>query len=168
MATAARLAALVSIALATTLILVTSNPEDGLIALLGWISVALLAAGLMLGHRGGLTALSVGFVVRLGLIAAIEASPIHPDLWTQVLLLTLALEAGSVSYTLRMRPADPLSVMVRGLGTALIASGLVRVMELMVAGAEASGVLVRVAGIAALVVAAGWVTTMWRRSGLAG
>lgn len=168
MATAARLAALISVALATTLILVTSNPGDGLIALLGWIAVALLAAGLMLGHRGGLTALSVGFVVRLGLIAAMDAPSIHPDLWTQVLLLTLALEAGSVSYTLRMRPADPVSVMVRGVGTALIASGLVRVMELLVAGAETSGVLVRVAGVAALVVAAGWVTTMWRRSGLAG
>lgn len=167
MATAARLAALVSVALATTLILLTSTGGDGLIALMGWIAVALLGAGLMLGHRGGLTALSVGFVLRLGLMSAMDA-PIQPDLWTQVLLLTLALEAGSVSFTLRMRPADPLSVMVRGVGTAFIAAGLVRVMELLVAGADTSGVLVRVAGIAALVVAAGWVTTLWRRSGLAG
>lgn len=167
MAAAARLAALLSVALAATLILATSSGGEGLIALIGWVSVGLLAAGLMLGHRGGLTALSVGYVVRLGLMSAMGA-PIQPDLWTQVLLLTLAIEAGSVSFTLRLRPADPLSVMVRGVGTALVASGLVRVMELLVAGADTSGLLVRVAGIAALVVAAGWVTTMWRRSGLAG
>ncbi len=166
MATAARLAALLSVALAATLILATSAAGEGLIALIGWVAVGLLAAGLLLGHRGGLTALSVGYVLRLGLMSAMEA-PIQPDLWTQVLLLTLAIEAGSVSFTLRLRPADPLPVMVRGVGTALVASSLVRVMELLVAGAETSGVLVRVAGIAALVVAAGWVTTMWRRSGLA-
>jgi hypothetical protein len=40
-------------------------------------------------------------------------------------------------------------------------------MGIVVAGATATGVLVRVAGVAALVVAAGWVINTWRRSGLA-
>jgi hypothetical protein len=37
----------------------------------------------------------------------------------------------------------------------------------LVAGAETGGTLVRIAGVAALVVAAGWVVRTWRRSGLA-
>lgn len=166
MAAAARLTALLSVALATTLVLTTSGNDNGLVALIGWIAVGLLALGLVLGHRGGLAALSVGYVVRLALISAMDLA-VEPDLWTQVLLLTLATEAGSVSFTLRVRPADPLSAMVRGVGTALLAAGLVRFMELLVAGVDTSGVLVRVAGVSALVVAAGWVTTIWRRSGLA-
>ncbi len=167
MATAARLTALLSVVLASTLVLVTSRQGDGLVALIGWIAVGLLATGLVLGHRGGVTALSVGFILRLGLLSAMGA-PASPELWVQVLLLVLAVEAASVSFTLRVRPVDPLSAMVRGLGTALIASSVVRIIELLEVGTNTSGVLVRVAGVAALVVAAGRVTTMWKRSGLSG
>lgn len=167
MATAARLAGLLSVLLAATLMLVTESGSEGLIGLIGWVAVSLLAAGLLFGHRGGITALSLGYVLRLSLMGAL-GTPIHPNLWTQVLLLTLAIEAGSLSFTLRHRPVDPLSAMVQGLGTALIAASLVRVLELLVEGADASGILVRVAGVAALVVAAGWATSIWRRSGLAG
>ncbi|MEX1037942.1 MAG: hypothetical protein WDZ96_03690, partial [Acidimicrobiia bacterium] len=125
-----------------------------------------LAAGLIMGHRGGVSALTVGFVVRLGLVVAFGL-PVQPDIWVQALLLTLAVETASLSFTLRVRPVDPLTELVRGVGTALIVAGLVAVMAILVAGAEASGVLVRIAGVAALVVAAGWVARTWRRSGLA-
>jgi hypothetical protein len=84
-----------------------------------------------MGHRGGITALAVGFVVRLGLVVAFDL-PVVPDLWVQALLLTLS-----------------------------------AVMAILVAGAETGGTLVRIAGVAALVVAAGWVVRTWRRSGLA-
>jgi hypothetical protein len=57
--------------------------------------------------------------------------------------------------------------MVRGVGTSIVVAGLVAAMGIVVAGASANGVLVRIAGIAALVVAAGWVINTWRRSGLA-
>jgi hypothetical protein len=62
---------------------------------------------------------------------------------------------------------DPLTEMVRGVGTSIVVAGLVAAMGIVVAGASATGVLVRIAGIAALVVAAGWVINTWRRSGLA-
>jgi hypothetical protein len=139
---------------------------NGFISLLGWITVVLLAAGLTMGHRGGITALAVGFVVRLALVVAFDLA-VAPDIWVQALLLTLSVETASISFTLRVRPADPLTELVRGVGTALLVAGLVAVMEIVVAGAEAGGILVRIAGVAALVVAAGWVVRTWRRSGLA-
>ena len=166
MATAARLTALLSVALAVNLVLVSDPGGNGFISLLGWMTVVLLAAGLMMGHRGGITALAVGFVVRLGLIVAFDL-PVVPDLWVQALLLTLSVETASISFTLRVRPVDPLTELVRGVGTALIVAGLVAVMAIAVAGAETGGTLVRIAGVAALVVAAGWVVRTWRRSGLA-
>lgn len=166
MATAARLTALLSVALAVTLVLVSEPGGHGFVSLLGWITVALLAAGLAMGHRGGITALAVGFVVRLGLVVAFDL-PVVPDLWVQALLLTLSVETASISFTLRVRPVDPLTELVRGVGTALIVAGLVAVMAILVAGAETGGTLVRIAGVAALVVAAGWVVRTWRRSGLA-
>lgn len=166
MATAARLTALLSLALVVTLVLVSDPGGNGFISLLGWIIVALLAAGLMMGHRGGITALAVGFVVRLGLVVAFDL-PVVPDLWVQALLLTLSVETASISFTLRVRPVDPLTELVRGVGTAVIVAGLVAVMAILVAGAETGGTLVRIAGVAALVVASGWVVRTWRRSGLA-
>lgn len=166
MATAARLTAFLAVVLAVTLVLVSDPGGNGFISLLGWITVALLAAGLVMGHRGGITALTVGFVVRLGLVVAFGLAVV-PDIWVQALLLTLCVETASISFTLRVRPVDPLTELVRGVGTALIVGGLVAVMAIVVAGAETGGILVRVAGVAALVVAAGWVVRTWRRSGLA-
>lgn len=167
MATAARLTALLSVLLAITLALITGPGGVGLIGLIGWISVALLAAGLLLGHRGGIAALAIGFVLRLALLGAMGAE-VDPDLWLQALLLALAIESASISFTLRVRPVDPLTVLIRAGATALIVGGLVELMQILVVSNESSGVLVRTAGIAALVIAAGWVIRTWRRSGMVG
>lgn len=164
MATAARLTAALSVALASALVLMSHG--TGFVDLIGWVAVGLLAAGLLMGHRGGVTAMAVGYVVRLGLQAALDL-PIEPEVWLQALVLTLSLEAASMSFTLRVRPVDPLTIMVRGAATALIAAGLVAAMGIVVAGTDTGGVLVRVAGVAALVIAAGWVVRTWRKSGLA-
>jgi hypothetical protein len=58
--------------------------------------------------------------------------------------------------------------LTRALTTSVLAAGLVQTLAALVVGAEATGVLVRVAGVAAVVIAAGWVTRVWRRSGLSG
>jgi hypothetical protein len=166
MATAARLTALLSVSVATALVVITDPGGNGFISLLGWLTLFLLVTGLVMGHRGGVTALAVGYVVRLGLVVTFDL-PVEPDIWIQALLLTLAIETASISFTLRVRPVDPLTEMVRGVGTSLVVAGLVAAMGIVVAGVAATGVLVRVAGIAALVVAAGWVIRTWRRSGLA-
>jgi hypothetical protein len=166
-AAAARLAAALSVGLASTLVLMSSPGGTGLIGLIGWISVALLAAGLLLGHRGGIVALSVGMILRLALLGAM-GEVIQPDLWVQAVLLTLAIETAAISFTLRIRPVDPLVVMLRSVGMALIAAGLVETMDVLVVGTASSGALVRVAGVAALVLVAGWVIRTWRRTGLIG
>lgn len=168
MATAARVAGLLSVALAVTLNL-ASSPQgaSGLVALVGWVTIALLAVGLVIGHRGGVGALAVGFVIRLGLLGAMGAA-IVPELWVQAILLTLAIETAAISFTLRVRPVDPLTAFIRAATTALMAGAMVAVMEIVVAGTDTSGILVRVAGVAALVIAAGWVIRTWRRSGLVG
>lgn len=164
MATAARLTAALSVAVASGLVLMSAR--GGLIVLLGWLAVGLLAAGLLLGHRGGVTAMAVGYVAMLGLQVALDL-PVQPAVWVQALLLTLSLESASLSFTLRVRPVDPLTELARGAGTALMVSGVVAALGIAVTGTDAGGVLVRVAGIAALVVATGWVVRTWRRSGLA-
>lgn len=168
MATAARLAAGLSVLLATTLNL-WSSPQGatGLMALVGWVTIGLLAVGLGIGHQGAVAAVAVGFILRLGLIGAVGA-PMIPDLWVQTALLILAIESASISFTLRVRPVDPLVVMLRGVTAALLAGVGVEVMRLFVAGTDASGLLVRVAGVAALVIAGGWAIQTWRRSGLVG
>lgn len=163
MATAARLTAALSVAVGAALVLMSAR--GGFIVLLGWLSVGLLTAGLLLGHRGGVTAMAVGYTSMLGLQVGLDL-PVQPVIWVQALLLTVSLEAASLSFTLRVRPVDPLTEMARGLGTALIVSGVVAALGIAVAGADAGGVLVRAAGIAALVVATGWVVRTWRRSGL--
>lgn len=165
MATAARLTALLSVSLAVSLVLMSDQGGNGLVTLLGWLIVTLLAAGLVLGHRGGVTALAVGYLIRLALIEILGASA-QLELWVQALVLTLAVETASMSFTLRVRPVEPLTALVRAAGTSLIAGGLVAALGVLVAGTETSGVLVRVAGVAALVLSAGWVVRTWRRSGL--
>jgi hypothetical protein len=51
---------------------------------------------------------------------------------------------------------------------ALGAAAVVETLAVFLETASATGILVRVAGIAAAVIAIGWVTRVWRRSGLTG
>jgi hypothetical protein len=165
-ATATRLTALLSVLLAMGLNF-WSSPQaaSGLVALVGWVTIGLLALGLVVGHQGAVAAVAVGFILRLGLIGAVGA-PIVPDLWVQTALLILVIETASISFTLRVRPIDPLVVMLRAVTSALLAGVAVEMMQLLVSGTDTSGLLVRVAGVAALAVAGGWVIRTWRRSGL--
>jgi hypothetical protein len=89
-------------------------------------------------------------------------------MWAQTLLIVLMVELAGASFTFRSRPADPRLVLTRALTTSVLAAALVEVLVVLIEGAEATGVLVRVAGVAAVVVAAGWVTRVWRSSGLSG
>jgi hypothetical protein len=77
-------------------------------------------------------------------------------------------ELASASFALRSRPGDPMLIVARGLTTALVAAVLVQVLVLLVEGVEARGTLVSLAGVTAGVLAAGWVTRVWHRSGLSG
>lgn len=163
MATAARLTAAISVAVAIALVLLSGY--GGFIGLIWWLSVGLLALGLVVGHRGGVAAMAVGYMIGLGLQLAL-APQVSAPLWARALLLTLALETASMSFTFRIRPADPLVMLVRGTGTALIVSGLVVAMGIAVAGSGARGILVSAAGTAALVIAASWVIRTWKKSGL--
>ncbi len=139
----------------------------GIVALIGWVGVALLALGLALGVRGGVSAAAVAFVIRSAAVAPLGIE-LYPPLWAQVLLIVLMVELASASFTLRSRPGDPLLIVARGLLTALAAAALVQTLTLTLEGIEASGTLVTLAGVAAVVLAVGWVTRVWRRSGLGG
>lgn len=164
----ARLTALAAILVAISLAVSTPVHQGaGIVALIGWVAAAMLAFGLMIGHRGGVSAAAVALVIRTAVVAPLDVE-LDPPIWAQVLLIVLMVELASASFTLRSRPGDPLLLLVRGALTALGASALAQVMALMAAGTSASGILVRAAGVAAAVVAAGWVTRVWRRSGLSG
>jgi hypothetical protein len=165
---AARLSALASVLVAIGL--AASLPVSqgtGIVALVGWIAVVLLVLGLVMGYRGGVSAAAVAFVIRTAVVAPLEVE-LYPSVWAQVLLIVLMVELASASFTLRSRSGDPVLILVRGVTIALGAAAMVQILVLLMEGAEASGTLVRVAGVTAVVIAAGWVTRIWRRSGLSG
>jgi hypothetical protein len=157
-------AVVVAVWMAATL---PSSPGSGLVALIGWVGAGTLAFGLVIGYRGAVAGAAVSFVVRSAVMAPFDIE-VFPPLWAQTLLIVLMVELAGASFVLRSRPADPLLVLTRALTTSALAAALVQALVVLVQGAEATGVLVRVAGLAAVVIAAGWVTRIWRRSGLSG
>ena len=157
-------AVLVALWLAATL---PPSQGSGLVSLIGWVGAGILAFGLVVGYRGGVAGAALSFVIRSALMAPFDIE-MFPPLWAQALLIVLMVELAGASLTLRTRPADPLLLLTRALTTSVLAAGLVQTLAALVVGAEATGVLVRVAGVAAVVIAAGWVTRVWRRSGLSG
>jgi hypothetical protein len=164
----ARLSALAAVAIAVWLaVALPVSQGAGIVTLIGLSGVALLALGLTLGLHGGVTAAAVAFVTRSA-VATTMSVEVHPPLWAQVLLIVLMVELASGSFALRSRPGDPMLIVARGLTTALVAAVLVQVLVLLVEGVEARGTLVSLAGVTAGVLAAGWVTRVWHRSGVSG
>jgi len=164
----ARLSALASLSIAVWLA-VTLPPSQGsgLVALIGWVGAGLLGFGLLAGYRGAVAGVAVAFVIRSALMTPFDIE-LFPPLWAQALLIVLVVEFAAASFVFRSRPADPLLVATRALAVAVLAAGLTQMLAMRVEGAVATGVLVRVAGVAAVVIAAGWVTRVWQRSGLSG
>jgi hypothetical protein len=140
---------------------------SGLVALVGWVGVVLLGFGLLVGYRGAVAGVAVAFVVRSALMTPFEIE-LFPPLWAQTLLIVLVIELAAASFVLRSRPADPLLLVTRALSVAVLAAGLTQILAMLVEGAVVTGLLVKVAGVAAVVIAAGWVTRVWQRSGLSG
>ncbi len=164
----ARLTALGSVLAAATLIVSQPVPDSaGMVTLVGWAGMGLLGFGLVTGYHGGITAAAVAFVVRAALYSPFEIEP-RPPVWGQVLLIVLMVELGSLSFSARDRPVDPVRAATRAMVMALAAAALAEVLSSMVGDARASGSLVRVAGVAAALIGAGWVAWIWRRSGLSG
>jgi hypothetical protein len=140
---------------------------SGLVALIGWVGTVVLGFGLLVGYRGAVAGAAVAFVVRSALMTPFEIE-LFPPLWAQTLLIVLVIELAAASFVLRSRPADPRLLVTRALTVAVLAAGLTQILAMLVEGAVATGLLVRVAGVAAVVIAAGWVTRVWQRSGLSG
>lgn len=165
MAATARLSAAVAALLAVALVLsMPSAKGSGLGALMGWIGVLFLVTGLLWGLSASVTAAAVAFVLQLAIVSALPVA-LPPPLWAQALLIVLIVEFATASFAARNRPVDPILVVVRAVGTAIVVSGVVQVMALLLEGSTANGVLVRAVGLAALIIASGWVTLTWRRSG---
>jgi len=164
MATTARLSAAASLVLALALVIsVPTARGSGLGAVVGGIGVLLLGAGLLYGVSASVTASTVAFVAQLGIVSALPVT-LSPPLWAHALLIVLIVEFSTASFTARSRYVDPMLVVIRAVGTAVVVSGMVQVMTLLLEGSEMSGVLVRAAGVAAFIIAVCWVTLAWRRS----
>lgn len=164
MATTARLSALLAAILAVALVLsVPTANGSGLGALVGGIGSLLLVAGLIYGVSASITAATVAFVLQLAIVSALPVA-LSPPLWAQAVLIVLIVEFATASFAARSRQVDPILVLVRSVGTAVTVGGVVQVLALLLEGPAMSGVLVRAVGVAALIVAGGWVTLIWRRS----
>jgi hypothetical protein len=144
-----------------------ASQGSGLVALIGWVGTVVLGFGLLVGYRGAVAGAAVAFVVRSALMTPFEIE-LFPPLWAQTLLIVLVIELAAASFVLRSRPADPRLLVTRALTVAVLAAGLTQILAMLVEGAVATGLLVRAAGVAAVVIAAGWVTRVWQRSGLSG
>ena len=168
MAATARLSATLAVLLDVALVLsVPTSKGSGLGALVGGVGALLLAAGLFLGISASVTAAAVALVLQLAIVSALPVA-LSPPLWAQALLIVLIVEFATASFAARSHPLDPVLLVVRAVGTAIVVSGVVQVMGLLLEGAVASGVLVRAVGVAALIVAGGWVALIWRRSNPSG
>ncbi|HET7846505.1 MAG TPA: hypothetical protein VFL72_03365 [Acidimicrobiia bacterium] len=164
MATTARLSAAASLVLALALVIsVPTARGSGLGAVVGGIGVLLLAAGLFYGVSASVPVATAAFLVQLGIISALPVT-LSPPLWAHALLIVLIVEFSTASFTARSRYVEPMLVVIRAIGTAVVVSGMVQVMALLLEGSEMSGVLVRAAGVAAFIIAVCWVTVAWRRS----
>jgi hypothetical protein len=157
-------ASVIAIWLAATL---PSAPGSGPVSLIGWLGAGVLVLGMAVGYRGAVAGAAVSFVVRVALMSSFDV-PMSPPLWAHTLLIVLMVELAGASFLFRTRPVDPLLVLNRALTASVLAAALVQALAVLAQGAAATGVLVRAAGIAAVVIGAGWVTRIWRRSGLPG
>jgi hypothetical protein len=166
LATTARLTAAAAVILGLALVLsVPIAKGAGLGALVGGVGLLILVVGLLYGFPASVTAAAVGFVVQMAIISALPVA-LSPPLWAQALLVVLIVEFASASFAARSRQVDPIRVVVRAMGTAVVVGGVVQVLSLLIEGSQVSGVLVRAIGVAALVIAGGWVALTWRRASL--
>jgi hypothetical protein len=164
MAATARLTALASVAGAAALALsVPLSEVSGLAYLIAWTATAVLAGGLIVGFRSAVTAATVSLVIVLALVSTFE-TPSPLPLWAFAGTLVLTIETASASFVYRTRVPDPLSLITRMVSTPIMVALGTQVLALLLRGAEATGSLVRVAGVASVVIAAGWVAKVWRRS----
>lgn len=164
LAATARLSGAAATLLAVALVLsVPTARGSGLGALVGGVGVLVMVAGLLWGLSASVTAAAVAFVLQLAIVSALPVA-LSPPLWAQALLIVLIVEFSTASFAARGRPVDPILVVVRAVGTAVVVSGVVQLMALLLEGSTASGVLVRAIGVAALIIAVGWVIASWRGS----
>ncbi|MGA7096836.1 MAG: hypothetical protein WB245_04645 [Acidimicrobiia bacterium] len=168
MAKTAWLTAAASVALAAGLAAtVPSTQGAGIAAMISWAGVAVLSIGLLYGYRGSVTAVAVAFVLRVAVVSTLATDPLIP-LWAYAMTLVLIVELASASFRFRARASETWWVLGRALLVSLLVAVGVETVDLVVSRTEASGVMVRAAGVAAVVVAAGWVARTWRHSGLSG
>ena len=167
MASAARLSAIVSVALGFALVIsIPTSGGSGLAALVGWIGLLILVIGMLTGLHGSVTVAALAFVLQLVIVAGLPVGLALP-LWLQTLLIVLVVEFADASLSYRDHASDLIVSIGRALGIAITASVMVQVMSTLLAGSDASGALLRAAGVGALAIAGGWVVTSWRRSVLA-
>jgi hypothetical protein len=136
---------------------------SGLAALVGWLGLAMLVVGMLTGIPGSVTVAALAFVLQMIIVTGLPVGLAQP-LWVHTLLLVLMVEFGNASLSFRDHAMDPIVVVGRALGIGVAAAAIAELMGLLLAGAQVSGVLMRAAGIAAMVVAGGWAVHRWRRS----
>jgi hypothetical protein len=163
-ATAARLSALISVALGFALVAAMPTGEgSGLAALVGWLGLAMLVVGMLTGIPGSITVAALAFVIQMLIVTGLPVGLAQP-LWVHTLLLVLMVEFGNASLSFRDHATDAIVVVGRAVGIGVVAAGLTHLMGLLLAGSEVTGLLLRAAGIGAMVIAGGWVIHRWRRS----
>lgn len=160
----ARLSAAGSLLIASGLAILVPNVRGvGLAALVGWAAVVVLAVGLGTGESTAVVLATTLFIVRIAMLAVLPAQ-VFPPPWIQAVMLVLIVELGALSLETRVRPR-PVVIAVSGAGvSAVVATAVALVMESAVYGTESGGVLIRVAAIAALVLAGGWIMSLWHRT----
>ena len=153
-------AILLGISLALFLPDVDGAPYAGLA---GWMGAALLFIGVWFGEENAIVLAAITYAIKVTILSALTG-PVDPPVWAQALIVVLIVELASLSVEARVRGrlAGPALTRIAVAGTlAMIVSvGL----EALVYGTEASGTVLRIGAVAAVVFLGGWLTMAWRRA----
>lgn len=129
---------------------------------LGWVAVACLAAGLIIGTPWGIGLGVTLAVVRTGVLG--QAGDRSPGLVLSAVLIVLALELSSLSLEARTVPIDPVRSLGRVALTAAGAGVVVRVSAWLLRTPTPAGPGLLLVGLAAALASAGLVLHLARRS----
>lgn len=160
----ARLTALGSVVIGAGLaILVPDASGAGLAALVGWLAIALLVLGVGAGEPTAIVFSAVLFVVRITMTSALTG-PAVPPAWVQVLMLVLMIELAAMSLEGRTHPRRTSAAFAGAALSGVLAMTIAVVLEPAVYGTAGGGTLLRIGAVAALVMAGGWIMTLWHRA----
>lgn len=142
----ARLSAAAAMVVAVALALMTpSGPWQPASVILGWAAVVAVAVGTVSGSGTWVATAAILTLVRFGVGGLADQRT--PSLALSAFLLVILVEAAAVSFEARLQGMDVVTVLARTVTPALVAAGMVAVLEDSVLGPGWQGASAQLLGL---------------------